>query len=78
MTYLIYVNEQWDRDWAGETVFFDGHNILKAVLPKWNRLVIFPSAMDHCARSVSRICSKLRVILVYKSKVEKSESNNTN
>jgi Rps23 Pro-64 3,4-dihydroxylase Tpa1-like proline 4-hydroxylase len=72
MTYLIYLNEEWDRDWAGETLFFNGDTILKAALPKWNRLVIFPSKMDHCARSVSRICSKLRTILVFKSKVDKN------
>lgn len=70
LTFLLYMNEHWDRDWAGETMFFNGEEVIKAVLPKWNRLVIFPAKMEHCARSVSRICSKLRMILVYKARRE--------
>lgn len=73
-TILIYMNKIWDRDWAGETMFFQGDTILKAVLPKCGRIVIFPSALEHCARSVSRICPELRTILVYKARREKHDT----
>jgi SM-20-related protein len=76
-TCLIYINEEWNRDWAGETLFFNDYDIVKAVLPKWNRLVIFPSKMEHAARSVSKICPKLRTIFVFKSAV-RNESSETN
>ena len=68
-TYLVYLNKTWERDWAGETLFLEKDIIHKAVLPKYNRLVVFPSSMDHVARSVSRIYTGLRTIFVFKAKV---------
>lgn len=71
MTAILYLNKQWKPEWAGETVFFDDEDeILQAVLPRYNRLVVFPSAMPHVARSVSRICNRLRVVFVLKVATE--------
>lgn len=71
MTAVLYLNKEWKPEWAGETVFFDEEDeILQAVLPKYNRLVVFPSAMLHVARSVSRICNHLRVVFVLKVAIE--------
>ena len=68
---VYYVNLDWKPEWAGETVFFDHEDeIVTAVLPKFGRLVVFPSAMLHAARSVSRICSQLRVVFVLKVSIE--------
>jgi SM-20-related protein len=70
LTVLIYLNEElWNRDWAGETVFFDDNDIVKAVLPKFKRIVIFPSNIDHVARSVSRACTVDRRILTFKARL---------
>lgn len=67
MTVVLYLNPQWRPEWAGETVFFDADDeIHTAVLPKFGRIVVFPSAMLHVARSVSRICSELRLVFVLK------------
>lgn len=71
MTVVLYMNKQWRPEWAGETVFFDHEDeILQAVLPRFNRLVVFPSAMLHVGRSVSRICSDLRMVFVLKVRTE--------
>ena len=71
MTIVLYMNEEWKPEWAGETVFFDEEDeIIQAVLPKYNRCVIFPSAMLHVGRSVSRICNQLRTVFVLKVATE--------
>jgi SM-20-related protein len=69
MTSIIYLNRTWERDWGGETTFFDDEEIIKAVLPKFGRLVSFPSEIWHCARAVSRICPQARVTLIYKYRI---------
>lgn len=67
-TVLIYLNKDWDRDWAGETVFFDDNELLESVMPKYGRIVIFPSTVPHVARSVSRKCTQDRRIITIKAK----------
>ena len=69
LTTIVYMNTEWKKEWAGETVFFDeAGEIVKAVLPRYGRVVTFPSEMEHCARSVARACPVLRVTLVVKSR----------
>lgn len=70
VTLLLYLSPDWRREWAGETIFFEGDNIVRAVLPKYNRLIVFPSRMDHVGRSVSRICPVERIIFTFKVKTE--------
>lgn len=65
-THLIYLNNNWNPDYAGETVFMHNAEIIKAVLPKYGRLVIFPGNIWHAARSVSHLCPEARKILVFK------------
>jgi Rps23 Pro-64 3,4-dihydroxylase Tpa1-like proline 4-hydroxylase len=62
------MNDEWSINWAGELVFFSNDEIIKAVLPKKNTAVIFPSHMIHVARSVSRICYQVRRTLMFKFK----------
>jgi SM-20-related protein len=67
-TIIIYLNEKWDIDWAGETVIFDQFlEIEKAVLPKLGRVLVFDSNKLHAARPVSRACTDLRSVLVFKT-----------
>ena len=70
VTFLLYLNREWRRDWAGETLFFDGHDVMATVLPKFNRMVVFPSIVPHVARSVSRSCSVARTIFTFKAKTD--------
>jgi SM-20-related protein len=68
VTILLYLNTKWDKNWGGETVFFDSNDdIIRAVLPKFGRFVVFPSATMHGARPLSRSCPVLRHVLVFKT-----------
>lgn len=66
-THMIYINRTWDRQWAGETIFDVRGDVMYAVLPKPGRLIQFPGAVSHAARSVSKFCTVDRRVLVYKS-----------
>ena len=72
-TAIIYMNDHWEPDWAGETTFLgENGDIVKSVLPKRNRVVIFPANMPHAGRSVSRKCTVLRKTLIYKARRKRS------
>lgn len=65
---IYFPIETWNRNWGGETLFFDdNHDILKAVAPKPGRLIHFPGAVYHRASGVSRACDHLRVCFVIKT-----------
>lgn len=68
-TTLIYLNPVWTPEWAGETVLINEiDDVVHASLPKPGRVLAFDGRITHAARSVSRRCPALRVVLVYKSK----------
>lgn len=67
VTTILYITKNWLREWGGETIIYDGNNIIQAILPDFNSGIIFSSNIPHCARGVSRICSELRTVLVFKS-----------
>jgi hypothetical protein len=74
-TTIVYITDYWDPDWAGETVFLDTHDeIVKSVLPKVNRAVIFPANVKHAARGVSRKCPVLRKTLIFKTRKRRSSN----
>jgi len=67
-TVIIYLNEQWDANWGGETALFDqDREIVKSVLPKFGRVLIFDGQTFHASRPMSRMCPKLRQVLVFKT-----------
>jgi hypothetical protein len=67
-TIIIYLNKKWDIDWAGETAIFDQNlEIEKSVLPKYGRILVFDSNKLHAARPISRACTELRSVLVFKT-----------
>ena len=65
-TLVVYMNPEWQRDWGGETMVYDGYNIVHAELPRYNRGLVFPGAKTHQARSVTRICPAQRITLMFK------------
>jgi SM-20-related protein len=72
-TAIIYITDRWEPDWAGETAFLDNKDdIVKSVLPKRNRAVIFPANVAHAGRSVSRKCMILRKTLIFKARKQRS------
>lgn len=71
LTCLLYcVKGAWPLEWAGETVLCQGDEIVKSVMPKENRLLLFPSSMLHIARGVTRACFEQRITLMWKSAPE--------
>lgn len=75
-TAVIYLNKEWDINWAGETVIFteDQEDIEYSILPKHGRMLVFDSKRLHAARPVSRACPDLRTVLVLKSLDPKYDS----
>jgi len=72
-TTVLYMNDHWEPDWAGETAFLNKEgDIAKSVLPRRNRAVIFPASREHAGRSVSRKCVVLRKTLIFKTRKKRS------
>lgn len=70
-TVVLYLIEKWDHDWAGETVYFDDDDdIIRAVTPRPNRIVLFPGNIRHAGRGVTRLCNRARTVFVIKAKTD--------
>lgn len=69
LTVVMFCNDHWATCWGGELVFYDDQkeNIIKAVLPKPGRIVIFNGLVPHSARSPSANCDRLRMTLAFKT-----------
>ena len=69
ITAVLYLTDTWQAGWCGETVVFDSAGeIERAVLPRRNRLLVFPSEKLHGPRPLSKLFSGLRMVLVVKLK----------
>jgi SM-20-related protein len=68
-TAVYYPVEDWHGNWGGETVFMtsDYKDIIQSVLPRPNRIVIFPGNIPHLARGTERTCPVMRVTLMFKT-----------
>ena len=49
-TYMIYLSPNWNVTLGGETIFIDGEEIFRTVVPLYGRLVKFKSEIPHAAR----------------------------
>lgn len=65
-TIVVYMTPDWQRNWGGETMIYEGDKIVHAELPHFNNAIIFPGAAWHCARAVTRICPAQRITLMFK------------
>jgi SM-20-related protein len=70
-TTIYYPHEKWDVNWGGETLFFNREktDIIAAIYPRPNRLLMFPGTIPHVARGVARICPVLRITLMFKTEL---------
>lgn len=71
ITVMYYLNNFWNFNFAGETVFYDKNNedVLKSIIPKPGRITIFDGSIEHCAREVRRDLNDLRMVLTFKYKI---------
>ena len=66
-TTVLYLTDQWEPAWAGETVVFDRQgDVALSALPRRNRILTFPSNALHAPRPLARAFTGLRVVLVVK------------
>lgn len=67
-TCVIYLNEEWDANWGGETAFFtpDKSDIIASVLPRFGRVAIFDGNVPHCARALTKEFNGVRTTLMFK------------
>lgn len=67
-TILYYANDEWNPDWAGETVFFNSarDEIVRSVYPRPGRLAVFDSHISHASRAPSRLCTTVRYTIAIK------------
>ena len=74
ITAIIYGNDTWDANWGSETVFFDkigsDAEIIKSILPKPGRLVLFDANIPHTGRVPSSMFPNYRYSLVYNLKLK--------
>lgn len=67
LTAILYLTSGWKPQWCGETVIFNEQgDIAASVLPRPNRLLLFPSDKLHAPRPLSKAFEGLRVVLVVK------------
>lgn len=69
LTSIYYPHPSWEPNFGGETLLFNdsGDEILAAIYPRPNRLVVFAGTIPHVARPMSRRCPDLRITLMFKT-----------
>jgi hypothetical protein len=66
VTILYYANPIWERDWGGETIFYnDDNDAAMAVSPRPGRVVVSRGAILHRATGPTRSCYEERFTIVY-------------
>src|SRR5258708_39850337 len=65
-TIIFYPHSAWHPNWGGETLFFnkDQTDVVAAVYPRPNRLLVFSGTIPHVARGLSRVSPALRIPLM--------------
>ena len=57
---LYYANLKWEDGWSGETIFYEGDNIICALPYTPNRMVVFDGNLLHRFNGPSRTATKYR------------------
>jgi SM-20-related protein len=67
VTAIFYANDSWNRQFGGETNFYDyrGENLC-AVLPRPGRVVLFHGSIEHNGSPPTRITTLPRYTVVFK------------
>ena len=69
-TIIVYVNDEWNVDWGGETIIWDREKrlITNSILPKFRSVLGFSGNLWHGVRPVSQYCDSLRITLMFKTR----------
>lgn len=60
---LLYINREWNDDWAGETVFYDAARECISIRPRPGRLLLFDGSITRVSRPPSGDCPTLCMTL---------------
>jgi len=79
ITIICYVCDLWNSHWGGETCFYNmeysdnpadkvfySHEIVKSVIPRYNRVLIFNGNIVHSVRPLSKTFKGIRKTLMFK------------
>lgn len=67
VTALYFANPDWDKDWQGETIFYDAADEPHlALAPRPGRLVVFDGGILHRGGVPSRTCFAARISVAFK------------
>ena len=66
VTVLYYINDKWDPEWGGETIYYKDNEPEVSILPKKGRIVLADSRIPHAGRSPTRMCYKTRYVFILK------------
>ena len=69
LTFLYYPNKEWRTEYQGHLMFLEGNEIVKTVIYKPIRAVLFPAIMEHYADAPNTYYPDLRISLAYKLEV---------
>ena len=66
ITVVIYLNDEWSREFQGETKFLGPNNTGHIILPIPKRAIFFDSSLVHSSGAPSRVCFESRKIMVFR------------
>jgi len=75
LTVIVYLTPAWLPEWFGQTVFFkttdrlsfrSENDIIKSVLPKYNRVLVFDKDIPHCVSPLSKKFMGIRFTCMFK------------
>ena len=64
-TCICYMNPEWNWNWGGETLFYDGDEVLHCQLPRGGDVIFFNGEIPHKAGLVSSHAPFPRMGLTY-------------
>lgn len=70
ITTITYLNKEWNKDWAGETLFEKDGNLIAGCIPKYGKTILFDHNISHTTRPPSINCLHRRHVLVNKIELE--------
>lgn len=71
LTVIVYLCSEWYAMWGGPTMFYNSfaptdNDITQAVLPRYNRIVVFDKNLPHCVAPLSHRFAGVRLTCMFK------------
>ena len=72
ITVIYYPNQNWDHNWEGGTALYseDFTDCIRYCSYKFNRLFMFPAKTVHRGMPLTKECTELRRVIVFKCEMD--------